>query len=504
MQSVPHAMDPDKKVADTTMFKSISILFLASILFATMAAAQPNIIVVMGDDHGQWAVNAYGQDELDTPNINWIADNGVLFENAMSPAPVCSPARASFFTGKMPSQHGVHDFLSEDGGVDANWLSGETLLSERLQKVGYKTALIGKWHATSDGSVPQRGFDRWLSYDAINVGWQNQYLHSGTVYFKKDGKPVQHSGVQARFLTEEAIRFIDESKGRPFFVSLNLVEPHAPMAGLPERLVSKYRGLAHKIAPDGHTSVMPDRGGITVTPDDHDEQFAQYFAAVNLIDEQIGRLLDALQGRGLLDDTIVVYTSDHGLLVGQYGLYGKTNATNPANFYEETIRIPMVFYGPREFIKRAQSRTEFVDLIDLHTTLLDFATKDSLSTSAYGPGRSIRPLLAGERQTGWRNIQYAERGNTRMATDGRWKLVRVYHRDNAMPPTDAWYDLVHPFGERVLSAAPPIAIQQRLTTGLEEFFSKYETPEHTGRDVWNQPPPNARVCTDLGIECPGK
>jgi arylsulfatase A-like enzyme len=88
----------------------------------------PNIIVVMGDDHAQWAVGAYGLDALDTPNIDWLAERGVLFENAMSPAPVCSPARASFHTGKMPSQHGVHDFLAEQDEFDANWLSGETLL----------------------------------------------------------------------------------------------------------------------------------------------------------------------------------------------------------------------------------------------------------------------------------------------------------------------------------------------------------------------------------------
>ena len=155
------------------------------------ADAPPNIIVVMADDHAQWALGAYGLAELDTPNIDWLARQGVLFENAMTPAPVCSAARASFYTGKMPSQHGVHDFLSERPEFDANWLAGEKLLSERLADAGYRTGLFGKWHATTDSRPPQPGFDRWLSYDPYTAGWQNQYVHSGKVSFSSDGEELR-------------------------------------------------------------------------------------------------------------------------------------------------------------------------------------------------------------------------------------------------------------------------------------------------------------------------
>ena len=126
--------------------------------YATQAAESPNIVVIMADDHAQWATGAYGLEEIETPNIDWLAREGVMFDNAMSPAPVCSAARASFYTGKMPSQHGVHDFLSEQREFDADWLAGETLLSERLQDAGYRVGLFGKV-ARHDG---QQATTAWL------------------------------------------------------------------------------------------------------------------------------------------------------------------------------------------------------------------------------------------------------------------------------------------------------------------------------------------------------
>lgn len=233
------------------------------------------------------------------------------------------------------------------------------------------------------------------------------------------------------------------------------------------------------------------------TPHDHVEQLAQYLAAVSLIDDQVGRLIDALQGRGLLDKTLLVYTSDHGLLVGQYGLYGKTNATNPPNFYEETIRIPMIVHAPGAKFRKSQARGELVDLMDLHATVMDYATGGRVSKSDYGPGRSMRVLLEGARNTDWRTVQFSERGSSRMVTDGRWKLVRYYQQDPALAPVDTWYDLAHPFGERHISVAPRQPLRDRLIAELERFFAQYETLEHSGRTIWDQPPPNSRMRDDL-------
>ena len=109
----------------------------------------------------------------------------------------------------------------------------------------------------------------------------------------------------------------------------------------------------------------------------------------------------------------------------------------------------------------------------------------------------MRTLLEGARNSDWRKVQFAERGHARMVTDGRWKLVRYYRRNPEDAPDDYWYDLAHPFGERRSVAAPRQAVQDYLTSELEAFFARYETPAHTGRRIWDQPPANARIRRDL-------
>ena len=129
--------------------------------------------------------------------------------------------------------------------------------------------------------------------------------------------------------------------------------------------------------------------------------------------------------------------------------------------------------------------------------MMDFASGGNMPSTDYGPGRSLRPLMQGQRSTGWREVQFSERGNARMVSDGHWKLVRYYQRDPAMAPVDTWYDLSHPFGERHISQPPRQAVADRLISELDRYFSQYETAEHSGRRIWEQPPPNARMRNDL-------
>ncbi|MBC7002844.1 sulfatase-like hydrolase/transferase [Photobacterium sp. BZF1] len=453
---------------------------------------QPNIIVIMADDLGQWATSFRNQDIIETPNLDYLAENGVRFENGMTPAPVSSAARASFHTGKMPSQHGVYDFLAEDPKFDANWLDGEKLLSERMKDEGYRTALMGKWHATTDSKDPIRGFDRWLSYDALEAGWKNQYLHSGTVLFSSDGENMEYTGIQAQFLTDETLKFIDQDSEQPFFVSLNYVEPHFPFEGLPERLVTKYRGIAHKVVAFGGNSVLEHMSDFTLVPDAHEEKLAQYLAAVTLLDDQLGKLIDGLEGRDLLDNTVIAFVSDHGLLMGQYGLYGKVNASFPYNYYEETVRIPFVVSGPEKYVRPKQVRGEFVDLIDLHATVLDLAAgQNQTYDSSYGPGKTLLPMLKGERVRDWREYQFAERGNSRMISNGHWKLIRYYPNPEVnKEPEDHWYDLSNPMGERYLSEPPREELRVKMIADLDAFFKQYSSDEYNGLKMWEQAYPN--------------
>jgi len=130
-----------------------------------------NIIVIFNDDHGQWALPAYGNKDLDTPNLDYLAQKGVLMENAFTPTPVCSPARACFFTGRLASQHGVHDYIVSDNiHGNRNWLKNEVTLAQLLQASGFQVGLSGKWHLGNDIEC-QSGFDYWFSLSGDYPGF---------------------------------------------------------------------------------------------------------------------------------------------------------------------------------------------------------------------------------------------------------------------------------------------------------------------------------------------
>lgn len=452
----------------------------------------PNILLILADDHGQWATGCYGNREVRTPNLDYLAVSGVKFDNAFTPCPVCSPARASLVTGRIPSQHGVHDFLAEDGTfTDYHWLANEILLSQLLQRQDYQTALIGKWHCTVDGHVPQPGFDHWVSYDVRARGWRNQYEHQGLIDIAKQGQTNTIRGFQSQWLTEEALTFLHHrEQARPFFLVLSLVDTHFPFAGQPERLVQHYHHperLHADIPPDERSHLALEK--VITLPVDHHEQVAQYYAGVSMIDHQVGTVLDYLAGQGILDHTVVIYTSDHGHMNGQHGLYGKGNATIPQNFYEESIRVPLLLHWPDGVIQ-PQVVVEPVDHCDLFATLLDAAgVRLSVAETAQinSPGATFLPLVQGKTQR-WRTYQCCEYGNARMITDLRYKLVRRYPPHAGQYP-DEWFDLAaDPRETTNLIADPSYAGEiQRLGEQLASFYDRYAEPARDGRAVLTLP-----------------
>ncbi len=460
------------------------------------ADSPPNFLVIMTDDQGKWALGQYDP-RIQTPNIDYLAQNGVRFDEAISPVPVCSPARASFFTGKTPSQHGVHDFLSTSDSSQDNWLEGERLISDELSENGYAVGLFGKWHADTRDWIGREGFDEFLTYDEREAGWINQYLHSGRVHFSRNGIPEKYTGIQARFLAENAIRFITRAGAKPFATFVMFTQPHFPFAALPERLVESYRSVGSEIVqlePKGSLASRADRVQDSVANAEdlekvHAENIAQYLAAVTLVDEQVGQLVDALESRDLLKNTYIIFTSDHGHMTGQYGLYGKGNATRPQNLYQESINIPLVIYGPEHLVKRAQIRQEFVNLYDLFPTILELS-KIEFQTHYAGPGKSLVPLISGKEIKDFRRYQYAEYGNARMIHDGNLKLVRYYKQIPEDSYREIWFQLGAKKSERLPITAPEGKIGLEMRSALERFFSRYETSDHSGRKIWDLPKHN--------------
>ncbi len=449
-------------------------------------ANQPNILVILTDDHGQWAAGCYGNRELHTPSMDWLAATGARMDRAFTPCPVCSPARASFHTGRMPSMHGVHDYLEEPGiGKDHPGIRGQPTLAMLLQEAGYHTGLVGKWHC-NDAWIHQPGFDFWFS---MSAGTQARF---GDQAFCDNGRIITKHGQQAPMLTDQALRFLrqrDDSK--PFFLFLGYTDTHSPFRSLPERLVSRYRGCAFDDIPheqrDARQAIV--RFAPKTNETERREELAQYYASVTMVDEQMGRVFDELEGMALLDDTIIVYTADHGHMNGHHGLYTKGNATVPQNFYEESILVPCLWRFPGA-IAPGQVRTEMVDHCDLYATLLDAAgvqVSEARRTEINAPGRSYLPMLRGESME-WRDAQFGEYGNARMARTARWKLIRRFDGPNGRFP-DELYDLQSDPRERVNVFEEPgsAAVVDELSRRMDAFFDQYESPDVTGREIGRQP-----------------
>ncbi len=456
-------------------------------------ARRPNILVFLTDDHGQWLQQAYGNSEVHTPNMSRIARNGVLMRNAFTTCPVCSPARASFFTGRMPSQHGIHDWLEEKTQAYAYpWLQGQTLISEPLKKAGYHTGLVGKWHC-GEGRFPHPGFDSWFSY------WTAQYPHLGLQNFSDNGKHIQDNGFQSPFFTERAIEFLhahykDKATAeKPFFLFVGYVDTHSPHIDMPDDLVAEYKDATFRDIPREKFYKVHGTALIPVSPDPQIERHKQteYYAAASSIDREVGKVLDALEAMGKLEDTLVVYTGDHGLNAGQHGIWEKGNATVPQNFFDESIRVSCAISWPAGGLASNLECDLPVNHCDLFATLLDVAqaTPDAeLARSINSPGRSYLEQLRGKAPEAWRDGMILEYGNARMIRKNGYKLILRYPFEDIRFPNEL-YDLKADPREttNLYEETQYTQLIQGLSAEIDAFFAKYTVPGHSGLDLEHQP-----------------
>jgi arylsulfatase A-like enzyme len=448
---------------------------------------RPNILVFLTDDHGQWAQHAYGNSEIRTPNLDRLAARGTRMVNAFTTCPVCSPARASFFTGRMPSQHGIHDWLDETmPGYHHPGLKGQTLIPELLKPAGYHSALVGKWHCGEE-RVPKPGFDRWFSY------WVHQYPHLGQQNFSDNGKHIIENGLQSPLLTNRAIDFIRDQRQQhaddPFFLFVSYVDTHVPHRDAPADLVSLYAKASFSDIP--HEKFAPCHGKIreykAPNAQAEHERLAEYYAAAGSVDREVGRVLDELQAQGILDDTLVVYTGDHGLNAGHHGIWEKGNGTMPQNFLEESIRVACTLSWPNGGIPQNHTLDGIVNHCDLFATLLDVAGV-SVPAQINSPGRSYLPQLLGQSAAGFRDCQISEYGNARMIRTDRHKLILRYPFQGVSFPNEL-YDLHDDPRETVNRFTDPAmaGVVTDLTGKLDAFFKTYSVPERDGMKLESLP-----------------
>jgi choline-sulfatase len=440
-------------------------------------AEQPNILVIMSDDHAQWASGCYGNQELHTPTLDYLASTGVRMENAFTPTPVCSPARASFFTGRLPSQHGIHDWLQEvDETVkQRDWMEGETTLAQFLADAGYQTALVGKWHC-GRGTEAQPGFEHWCSFG------HRQTVHRGEHTYWCNGQPRSLTGNTTQVVTDLALDFLrTRDTSRPFFLFVGYVATHSPWIDHPERLVARYNTATFRDIPVDIAYPFGRIVGKPVPPGQR-EALAQYYAAVSEIDEQVGRIVDYLAANSLTDSSLLVYLADHGLNCGHHGIWGKGNGTRPLNMLEESIRIPLLFHGLSQLFP-GLVRGEFVDHCDIFQTLLDCAgvtLPEDMAIQQRYPGQSFLHLLQGDFLADWKTENYGEYGNLRMIRTCTHKLVRRYPTG----PCELFDLSADPRETTNLFYLPEAqSLVQVLTEHLEAFFALHEDPDKSGLRV---------------------
>ena len=432
---------------------------------------QPNILLFVTDDHGQWASGPYGNLEVRTPSLDRLAASGVVMENAFTPTPVCSPARASLLTGLTPSQHGIHDYIAAAFDREP-WLATEQTLPQLLQKAGYRTGLAGKWHIGNE-DMPAPGFDSWFS-----VGSAYPLLHEGARDFCNQGRMENFRGYTNDVMAEQAARFVKATDERPFFLLVGLTATHSPWRGHPERLASMYRDASFCDIPTGESYPFGEQALESLSVDRRHEHEAQvqYYAAVSHVDEIVGRLLEAVDEAGKLNNTLVVYTSDHGLNCGHHGIWGKGNATLPLNMLEESIRVPLQLSWPGVF-PAGMRRGELVDHLDLFQTLVAAGRAPLPARTDYA-GTSMLPWLLEPGVDGkWRQVQFGEYGTVRMARTPQYKLVRRHPNG----PHELFDLEADPRETRNLIDSPShLAVTSELSRLMDTHFRRYSRPDKSG------------------------
>ena len=368
-----------------------------------------NVLLLWSDEQRPDTLGCYGNPRVSTPHLDRLAAGGALFEQAYCTQPVCSPSRASALTGLYPHTHGVRRCnVVLDPAVPT--------LAELLRAQGYAGGYVGKWHLGRE-LQPQRGFqDFWAStedmythFDATEGTSDYHRFLCDRGYVPQDpgrlGFPIFSRETAARlpeevgkpaFIAQECIRFLETYRDRPFILSANFLEPHFPFFGPLDDL---YDPDSVTLPPSWYGELDPSvprhyhlrrrqyaRDTHYVASDDEHswkELTARYWGLCTLVDKYVGRILDRLEALGLAEDTIVVYTSDHGDMMGEHRLVTKCVQ------YEGAVRVPLLIRAPGLVPDGRRLETP-VSLVDLTPTLLDLL---GFPVPGHMQGRSQVPLL---------------------------------------------------------------------------------------------------------------
>jgi arylsulfatase A-like enzyme len=442
---------------------------------ASSNPGRPNVLFIVSDDQGPWALGCAGNPEMRTPRLDRLAAQGVRFDNFFCVSPVCSPARASLYTGDIPSRHGVHDWIrvGSMGDTRVDYLEGQTLITDVAAAAGYRCALIGKWHLGAS-DVPRRSFVRWFAHQS---GMGPYY---GAPMVDED-RPCVIDGYISDVLADKAIEFVAGEAGNehPFWLSLAFTAPHYPwIDSHPREYTELYRDCAFASCPDEppHPWFIGGKAEVERGRTERRASLVGYFAAVTAMDAAIGRVLDALERQGLARSTLVVFVSDNGFNCGHHGIWGKGNGTFPQNMYDTSVKVPCIVAQPGR-IPGGRVNDELFSGYDVFPTLIDYLGL-SHQPGHRKPGRSFRHTLDGAGAAGHEAVVvYDEYGPVRMVRTRDWKYVHRYPDG----PHEL-FDLRADPGERTNRVDDPAlaGVVAQLRERLDTWFRDYVTSERDG------------------------
>lgn len=338
---------------------------------------RPNVLWIFADQHRPQAMGCAGDPNVATPHLDRLANEGIRFANAYSNTPICSPFRASLYTGKYMTAHGVVSLHMPPH-------PGQRFLPQLLQEAGYRTSHMGKWHL-SGGAAPTHyvspyfrpGWDDWLGFECSNRPWDTRYS-TGTF-----PNQLTLAGYQTDALTDLTVEWLHQRRhdDKPWFHVVSIEPPHAPHTA-PEPYMAAYR--------DKPLALRPNVPEALARQAEFQQRLRGYYAQIANLDDNVGRMLQALEATGQLDETIVCYFSDHGDMMGSHGRLGKCRPE------AESSQIPLLLRYP-ERIPAGTVAEALISGVDLMPTLLGML---GLPIPADVQGADLSAVVCGECERG--------------------------------------------------------------------------------------------------------
>ncbi|MEQ8785024.1 MAG: sulfatase-like hydrolase/transferase [Pirellulaceae bacterium] len=366
---------------------------------------RPNILWYCTDQQRFDTIRALGNPHVVTPTVDQLVADGVAFTHAYCQSPICTPSRSSFMTGMYPAR------LRNTRNGNESFPPFPPVITKLIASAGYDCGLIGKFHLQSSGHRTEPrlddGFSFWKFSHAPRDDWQEGHDYAEWVRaqggdldaLRESEDRVPPELHQTTWATERSIEFITQQREKPWLLTVNIYDPHPPF--IPPKAYAERFDPAKMPGPHFRESDLAHQAKLARadfqdeirTPEQHDAFRAQanYYAMIAQIDDQFARILQTLEETGQRENTVIIFTSDHGEALGDHGLMFKG-----CRFYEGLVRIPLIFSWPGKFQTDLRSDA-LVELLDLTATIVELC---GLEQPEYMQGRSLTPILRGEASPG--------------------------------------------------------------------------------------------------------